>query len=144
MFKVQRFIVYFRAQGSKSEIPVIPPVSCTNTSEDISTSIQEDVVDSDTNETSTNIPLNTDDGTTEITAGSEASDECNETLRKNMNRIELTELVATELSSPLDSNETAPIPQCPSTDDTEDNVTAVTLEEDATERCPTGNYFYRE
>ena len=125
------------AQGAKSNIPIIPPMShIKNPSEDTCTT-QTDAVDFGTNETVTNSNMN--DGTIEITAESKTDDECNETLSKNMNSIQLIEQVASELSSSLDIKETLPTPQCPSTDDAEDvhhEETPVTLAEDPTERCP--------
>ena len=121
---------------------MIPPVSHTNLSEDTCTT-QTDAVDPETNENVTHLNIN--DGTTEITAESKTNDECNETLSKNMNSIQLAEQVASELSLSVDNSETLPTsPTCPRADDTEDahhEETPVTFEEDATERCPTGNYL---
>ena len=131
-------LVHFRAQGSKCDIPVIPPVSYTRPSQDSCTT-QINGVDPGKNESATNINSNVNDRRTEITAQSEDSDECNETLSKIMNNAELTEQVVPELSSSLDKNETLPILQCPSKDDTAYNEEPDDTEQDATERCSPGN-----
>jgi hypothetical protein len=127
---------------------MILPTSYANPSEvEDRDNIQTDVVDSGTNENSysTNIDSNKN-VTIETTAGNIPGDECNETLSKNINSIELTEHAATAGSPSLSSDETLSTQLAnvlsSSKDDTEDTCpeeTDVTLEEGTTGCCPTGN-----
>lgn len=95
-------LVNFRSQGSKCDIPVIPPISdATSTDVQDTNNIQTIIIDSGASEDSTNVDSNTNNDTavdtTDITEGDKPRDECCETLNENVNAVDLAENVATEL-----------------------------------------------
>lgn len=150
---IQKVLVHFRSQGSKCDIPSIPPTLNTSPSaRQDSENIQADVVEPGSNENfaSTSIGFGGENGAIIDVAGNGHGIECSDSLCEKMNSVEIAEHADIELSRSLNDSETSSkkiVTDLLSTsnENTEEacigDMKSATLDADAGNCCPAGTCY---